>query len=285
MPEPCDMVWSSDRTTPAQVEAALRAMLIERHGVYAGCVPARTLNLVCVVDAPVARGATRAAREPRPRHTRRARSSARSSPGERTIGAIARIGTDMHPRPGEFAALRETVVLDVGERHLPHLESIVDPLVVSDVPTVVWSPSRSRRGGPRAAPRSRRSCCWTPPRSRLAERGDAPHARLARGTPASSTWRGCARRRGVSGSRRASIPPPLRADLERIRAVTVRHHAGSAVAALLLVGWLAAQLEWRLQPTAAPADAAWRASRRAPRRGAHRARAVGAASRCRASPG
>ena len=68
VPEPCDMVWSSDRTTPAQVESVLRAMLIERHGVYAGCVPARTLNLVCVVDGPSrAAHARTAASEPRPR--------------------------------------------------------------------------------------------------------------------------------------------------------------------------------------------------------------------------
>jgi glucose-6-phosphate dehydrogenase assembly protein OpcA len=30
--------------------------------------------------------------------------------------------------------------------------------------------------------------------------------------------------------------------------VTVRHHAGSAVAGLLLVGWLASRLEWQLRP-------------------------------------
>ena len=44
----------------------------------------------------------------------------------------------MHPRPGELAVLRERVVLALGEQHLAQLESILDPLVVADLPTVVW---------------------------------------------------------------------------------------------------------------------------------------------------
>ena len=43
-------------------------------------------------------------------------------------------------------------------------------------------------------------------------------------------------------------PAPLRPELGSIRVVTVRHHAGSAAAALLLVGWLGARLDWRLRP-------------------------------------
>ena len=88
----------------------------------------------------------------------------------------------MHPRPGEFAALRETVILDVGERHLPHLESIVDPLIVSDVPTVVWSPS-DRDDAVRALAALAEVVLLDSARAGLAERGDAPHARLARGRP------------------------------------------------------------------------------------------------------
>ena len=36
--------------------------------------------------------------------------------------------------------MRELVVVDVGERHLRDLDTIVDPLVVTDLQTVVWSP-------------------------------------------------------------------------------------------------------------------------------------------------
>src|SRR5439155_734243 len=34
----------------------------------------------------------------------------------------------------------ESVVIDCGARHLAHLDSIVDPLVVTDLATVVWAP-------------------------------------------------------------------------------------------------------------------------------------------------
>jgi glucose-6-phosphate dehydrogenase assembly protein OpcA len=239
------MVWSSDRTTPAQVEAVLRGMLVERHGVYAGCVPARTLNLVCVVDGPSRTALLERLRSLGPGHASRTIVCS-VVPGRTDIGAIARLGTDMHPRPGEFAVLRETVVLDVGERHLPHLESIVDPLVVSDVPTVVWSPS-DRDAAVRAL-------------AALAEvvlldstEPDSPSAAIRR----TRGWLEVARVVDLAWLRTAPWrerlaasfhPAGLRADLERIRAVTVRHHPCSAVTALLLVGWLAAQLEWRLHP-------------------------------------
>src|ERR1700755_3251909 len=50
MPAVSDSVWSDQGTTPGAIEAALRAMLKERHSENASYVPARTLNLVCVVD-------------------------------------------------------------------------------------------------------------------------------------------------------------------------------------------------------------------------------------------
>lgn len=239
------MVWSSQRTTPAQVEAKLRAMLIDRHGVFAGCVPARTLNLICVVDAPSLAALLDRLRSLSPGHASRAIVCS-VAPQRADIGAVATVGSDMHPRPGEFAVLRETVVLDIGERHLPHLASIVDPLVVSDVPTVVWSPS------------DRDDAVRT-----LAELVDV--VLLDSMDPASPStaihrtrgWLEVARVVDLAWLRTepwrerlaASFHPAgLRADLERIRAVTVRHHPGSSVAALLLVGWLAAQLEWRPRP-------------------------------------
>ena len=50
MPAVSDSVWSAQGTTPGDIEAALRAMLKERHSENASYVPARTLNLVCIVD-------------------------------------------------------------------------------------------------------------------------------------------------------------------------------------------------------------------------------------------
>ena len=56
------------------------------------------------------------------------------------LGDWAAIGTDDAPRSGSISVGRERVELLVGERHLPKLDTIVDPLVVSDLATMVWSP-------------------------------------------------------------------------------------------------------------------------------------------------
>ena len=39
-----------------------------------------------------------------------------------------------------MALLRETVVVELGDRHLDDLLTIADPLVVTDLPTLLWSP-------------------------------------------------------------------------------------------------------------------------------------------------
>jgi glucose-6-phosphate dehydrogenase assembly protein OpcA len=241
------MVWSAERTTPAEVQSALSAMLVQRHGEHASCIPARTLNLVCVVDA--GSRAELVERLARLRGYHASRTIVCSvEPRRTTISALARIGSDMHPRRGALAVLRETVVLALGERHLAQLESIVDPLVVADLPTVVWSPSdydaavRALLGlsqvvlldsvdEPVPIEAIRRAHRWL------------QHARVVdlawiRTAP----WR----------ERLAATfdPPPVRPDLRTIRGVTVRHHSGSAAAALLLVGWLAGRLGWRVTPLA-----------------------------------
>ena len=44
------------------------------------------------------------------------------------------------PKPGELALYHEQVLVDIGEQHLSKMDTIVDPLVVTDLATVVWSP-------------------------------------------------------------------------------------------------------------------------------------------------
>jgi len=50
-------------------------------------------------------------------------------------------------------------------------------------------------------------------------------------------------------------PPALRTELGMISAITINHHPDSAVAALLLVGWLASRLDWQLSPLVPRGDA------------------------------
>src|SRR6185436_18902667 len=245
MPGVTDSVWSAQGTTPGDIEAALRAMLKERHTENASYVPARTLNLVCVVDKQWSGEIANRLRRVGRSHAARTIVCA-VEPRRRTIDAVATIASDVHPKAGEFALLRETVIVDVGEQHLAHIDTIVDPLVVTDLPTVVWAPH-----GHTQAVEALLSLAQVV----LLDSVDEPDMREAmqramtllrdayvvdlawlRSTP----WR----------ERVAATfdPPHLRPDLRTISAVTVRHHPESAVAGVLLMGWLASRLDWQLSP-------------------------------------
>jgi glucose-6-phosphate dehydrogenase assembly protein OpcA len=245
MPGVSDSVWSAQGTTPGDIEAALRAMLKERHSENASYVPARTLNLVCVVDKQWSGEIANRLRHVGRSHAARTIVCA-VEPRRKAIDAVATIASDVHPKAGEFALLRETVIVDVGEQHLAHIDTIVDPLVVTDLPTVVWAPH-----GHTDAVEALLSLAQVV----LLDSVDEPDMRDAvnramtllrdayvvdlawlRSTP----WR----------ERVAATfdPPHLRPDLRTISAVTVRHHPESAVAGVLLMGWLASRLDWQLSP-------------------------------------
>ena len=51
MPAVSDAVWSEQGTTPDAIEAALRALLAERHSENGGFLPARVLNMVAFVES------------------------------------------------------------------------------------------------------------------------------------------------------------------------------------------------------------------------------------------
>ncbi len=238
-------VWSEQDTTPAAVEAALRELLRQQEAQDRGYAPARVLNLVAVVD-----------REWRGEILNRLERVGRYHPsrtilcavegGRRTIDASVVITTDAEPRPGEFSLSRERVVLDLGPRHLESLDTIVDPLLVSDIAAVVWSP----HGHPEAVDALLRlvqvvlvdSVNEPDPASAVSR---AQHLAQAvyvvdlawlRSTP----WR----------ERVASTfdPPLWRKELGRIDSVTVRHRADSGIAGVLFLGWLASRLGWEAGP-------------------------------------
>src|SRR5882724_9458990 len=138
------VVWTAQGTTPAEIELALRRMMVEGQTQTAGYAPARALNMVCVVDA-AANEAIGARLRGVGRYLASRTILCVVETGRDTIDATAEISSDMTPGVGELALLRETVTIEVGEHHVPGLESIVDPLVVTDVPTVLWSPHRDRQ--------------------------------------------------------------------------------------------------------------------------------------------
>ena len=110
------------------------------------------MNMVVIVDAEFRgeienRLAARRALPPVAADPVRGRAGPRASStrGRRSAPTTRR-------KSGAISVGRERVELLIGERHLPKLDTIVDPLVVSDLATMVWAPHGHRRGGRRAAP-------------------------------------------------------------------------------------------------------------------------------------
>jgi len=241
MPAVSDLMWSARSTTPGDIEAALRAMLKERHSENASYVPARSLNLVCIVDKQWSGEIANRLRHIGHAHAARTIVCA-VEPKRKTLDAVATIASDVHPKPGEFALLRETVVVDIGEQHLAHVDTIVDPLVVTDLPTMTWAPHGHHEGVDAvmrlsqvvlldtvSEPQISDALAWA---RGLADRAYVVDLAWLRSTP----WR----------ERIASTfdPPAFRPQLDAITKVAVRHHPDSAAAAVLLCGWLASRLGW-----------------------------------------
>jgi len=134
-----DTVWAAENTTPAAIEAALRDLLIERHLESDGYVPARVLNLICVVERQWSGEIANRLRRVGRYHPSRTIVCAVSE-GRTTIDAVATIAADATPIEGQQVLTHETVILDVGPGHLEHLDTILDPLVITDLTTVVWAP-------------------------------------------------------------------------------------------------------------------------------------------------
>jgi glucose-6-phosphate dehydrogenase assembly protein OpcA len=239
--EPWEDAWSDQDTTPAKVEAALREMLATRHHESHAFVPARVLNLVVIAD-----------REYQGEIENRLQRVGRFHPSrlvlcsvsERrdTIDAHVQIGTSQFAGPGHIAVGRERIKLHIGPKHLGKLDTIVDPLVVTDLQTLVWSPHGHPEAvdallhlaqvvlidsvnEPDAFAAIRRA-------KELAQEAYVVDLAWLRSTP----WR----------ERVAATfdPPGWREELMRIDSVAVRHHPESRVAGVLFFGWLASRLGW-----------------------------------------
>jgi glucose-6-phosphate dehydrogenase assembly protein OpcA len=240
--EPWEDAWSDQDTTPAKIEAALREMLATRHHESHAFVPARVLNSVVVVDREY-RGEieNRLQRVGRFHPSRRILCAV--SEGRETLDATVQIGTSQFAGPGHIAVGRERITLQIGPRHLGALDSIVDPLLVSDLATMVWAPhghaeavDALRRLAQIVLLDSQDELTLGGGFARSADlAGEAYVVDLAwlRSTP----WR-----ERVAA---AFDPPPERARLTAISSVTVRHREDSLAAAVLFCGWLSSRLGWK----------------------------------------
>jgi len=237
-----DAVWSAEGTTPDAIEAALRELVKQRHAENGGLAPARALNMIAFVESAYAGEIARRLAGVGRYHASRLIVLS-YDPGRLRLDARAVVSTDSEPAAGETGLMRETVTVEIGARHLDDLVTIVDPLVVTDLATLVWSP----HGHPEAVDEllalaqavlidSVEDPSWRAAVSRACElRAKAYVVDLAwlRSIP----WR-----ERVAA---AFDSPAMRSELREIESVSVRYHPDSTVAALLLVGWLASRLGWQ----------------------------------------
>jgi glucose-6-phosphate dehydrogenase assembly protein OpcA len=242
---PSEAVWSERDTTPSAIDAALRRMLAERHAEDPDFVPARVCNLVAIVDRDW-RGEIENRLEKVGRYHPSRTIVCAVERNRTTIDAIVSLGMSGEHKQGEVAVGAERLELFIGEGHLKRLETIVDPLIVPDLVTLVWSPHGHDNAidalvklagvvlidtvtAPDPAAAVKRAS-W------LTERAYVVDLAWLRSVP----WR----------ERLASTfdPPQWRPSLREITAVTVRHHPESVVSATLLVSWLATRLGWQPAP-------------------------------------
>jgi glucose-6-phosphate dehydrogenase assembly protein OpcA len=233
--------WSGQDVAPADVEEALRHLLQEAYARDGAHAPARVLNLIVVIDREW-RGEIMNRLEQVGRYHASRTILCTVERGRETIDASVLMTVGDEQRD-EVALMRERVLLEIGEKHLAALDTIVDPLVVTDLQTLVWSPHGHPEAvdallhlaqvvlidsvnEPDAVGAIRRA-------KELAEDAYVVDLAWLRSTP----WR----------ERVAATfdPPRFRGELQRIDAVTIRHHAESRVTGVLFFGWLSSRLGWQ----------------------------------------
>ena len=232
-------VWAEQDTTPDHIEAALRDLLRQRHAANENLAPARVLNLVVIVDrewkGEIANRLERAGRY----HASRTVLCAVED-GRDTLDAVATVRYEEDS--SGLGVIHENVEIDCGPEHLLSLQTIVDPVLVGEIPTVVWSPH-----GHDEAVHALLSLMdvMLIDSDDLAEPVDAfaradelrEHAYVVdlawlRTTP----WR---------ERLAASFDLPSRlAALRHISELEIRHQERSTASGLLLAGWMASRLHW-----------------------------------------
>jgi glucose-6-phosphate dehydrogenase assembly protein OpcA len=234
-------VWAAENTTPADIDAALRGLLEEQHAKGESYAPARVLNMVAVVDAAW-RGEVLNRLERVGRYHPSRTILCAVEEGRTTIDASARLSADGTGDPSLISVVEERVDIRMGPSHLRRLDAIVDPLILPDLITVVWSPHGHHEAVEAMQeladvvlldssddPNPGRAIGWV---CRVEEHMYVVDLAWLRGTP----WR----------ERIAATfdPEEWRPALWKISKVEIRHRPDSAVSGVLVLGWLASRLGW-----------------------------------------
>lgn len=233
--------WSSEDTTPREIAGALARLSEHRDGgrgrAYA---PARALSLVTVADR--GRSDELVSRLDRLGGLAPSRTIVCVVDERRSgLGASATMDFQTPAHSGALAVFRERVEIHLAPDLLGQIDSILDRLLIADVPTILWSPSH-----PEAV-----ESMLADARVVLVDTGDAadPGAALVRVADVAErvavvdlAWHRTTpwRERLAAAFQRAGE----RGALERIEGVCVRHQPEAVASGLLLTGWLCSRLGW-----------------------------------------
>jgi glucose-6-phosphate dehydrogenase assembly protein OpcA len=234
-------LWTEQDMTPDAIEAALRELLRERHAANQGLAPARVLNLVVIVDRDWKGEIANRLQGVGRYHASRTVLCAVED-GRDTLDARVVMSYEEPSDPAAFGLIREEVEIDMGPAHLEHLETVIDPVIVPELTTMVWSPHGHDEA---IAPLLDMVDVILLDSDDILDAPDAfAHAaKLLRSVYVvdlawlrTTPWR---------ERLAASFDPIVRKPrLEQISQVAIRHREGSVASASLLAGWLASRLGW-----------------------------------------
>jgi glucose-6-phosphate dehydrogenase assembly protein OpcA len=237
-----DDLWSASDTTPDAIDAALRELLRERHAANRTLAPARVLNLIVVVDrAWKGEISNRLARVGRYHASRTVLCAVEE--GRSTLDARAVMSYEEPAAGAPLGVMLEEVEIDMGPEHLAHLETIIDPVVVDALPTMLWSPHGHSEAV--AAVLDIVDVILLDSEGLLEPAEAFGHAAelLRSAYVVDLAWlRTTPWRERLAAS---FDPPDRRGALREVSRVTIRHRTGSAASAMLLGGWLCSRLGWR----------------------------------------
>jgi glucose-6-phosphate dehydrogenase assembly protein OpcA len=234
-------VWSAQDTNPDAIEAALRELLRERHAANQALAPARVLNLVVIVDREwKGEIANRLARVGRYHASRTVLCAVEEN--RTTLNAVATVSYE-EPQDHTLGVMHENVEIDLGPQHLLALQTIVDPILIGEIPTVVWSPHGHPEAVEALLPLMDVMLLDSDDIDDPAEAfARAEHLREHAYVVDLAWLRTTPWRERLAAT--FDLPERLDALLE-IAEVDVCHQASSMASALLLAGWLASRLHWQ----------------------------------------
>jgi glucose-6-phosphate dehydrogenase assembly protein OpcA len=237
-------VWSEQDTHPDAIEAAMRQLLRKRHAANDALAPARVLNLVVIVDrewkGEIANRLERAGRY----HASRTVLCTVEA-GRDTLDAVATVSYE-DSCEGGFGVMREKVEIDLGPQHLLALQTVVDPVLVSELPTVAWSPHGHEEAVEGLLPLIDVMLLDSDDPRDPATAFDRAHDLCDHVYVVDLAWlRTTPWRERLAAS--FDLPERLAA-LSEVSDLEVRHQEGSSASGLLLAGWLASRLGWERRP-------------------------------------